>query len=73
VFEQGQEIEQRIEQLVIEDPSITKKDIVDKVKTSEWNVRNTLRDLGYYRGPGGKKGGTQWVKGPKSSEPSSAA
>jgi hypothetical protein len=68
VFEQTEEIEQRIEQLVIEDPSITKKDIVDKVKTSEWNVRNTLKSLGYYRGPGGKKGGTQWVKGDKPPE-----
>jgi hypothetical protein len=62
VFEQAQKIEQRIEQLVIENPSITKEDIAGKTELSEWEVRSILKRLGYHRGRGGKKGATQWMK-----------
>ena len=62
VFEQTEEIEQRIERLVIEDPSISKKMLAERTKLSEWEVRNALKRLGYRREKGGKKGASDWIK-----------
>jgi hypothetical protein len=63
VFEQDAEsADQAIKQLVIEDPSISKKMLAERTKMSEWEVRNALKRLGYRREKGGKKGATDWIK-----------
>ena len=59
---QAREIEQRIEQLVIETPTMTLKGLTEKTGRSEWEIRKALDRLGYHRGRGGKKGVTQWTK-----------
>jgi hypothetical protein len=51
-----------VERLVVQDPSITKPKLVEETGSSEWEVRHALKELGYQRGPGGKKGATQWTK-----------
>jgi len=61
----GQEAEsadQIIEQLVIENPSISKKVLAERTKLSEWEIRNALKRLGYRREKGGKKGASDWIK-----------
>jgi hypothetical protein len=61
----GQEAEsadQMVEQLVIENPSISKKVLAERTKLSEWEIRNALKRLGYRREKGGKKGASDWVK-----------
>ncbi len=66
VFEQAQEsaesLKQTIERLVIEDPTVTKPVLAEKTGLKEWQVRKVLKQLGYRRGAGGKKGATQWAK-----------
>jgi AAA domain/Bifunctional DNA primase/polymerase, N-terminal len=59
---QAQEIGQRIEQLVIETPTLTIKGLIEKTGRTEWEVRKALERLGYHRRKGGKKGATQWTK-----------
>ena len=66
VFESGS-TDKTVELLVTGDPSIPIKKLVEQTKLSEWNVRQTLKRLGYSRAKGGKKGGGDWVKIP--SEP----
>jgi hypothetical protein len=61
----GQEAEsadQMVEQLVIENPSISKKMLTERTKLSEWDIRNALKRLGYRREKGGKKGASDWIK-----------
>jgi hypothetical protein len=61
----GQEAEsadQMVEQLVIENPSISKKVLTERTKLSEWEIRNALKRLGFRREKGGKKGASDWVK-----------
>jgi hypothetical protein len=61
----GQEAEstdQIIEQLVIENPSISKKMLAEKTGLSEWDVRNALKRLSYHREKGGKKGAGDWIR-----------
>ena len=61
----GQEAEsadQIVEQMVIENPSISKKMLAERTKLSEWDIRNALKRLGYRREKGGKKGATDWIK-----------
>ena len=63
VFDLGAEsVDQAIEQLVIENPSISKKMLAERTKLSEWDVRNALKRLGYRRQKGGKKGASDWIK-----------
>jgi len=63
VFGQGAEsADQIVEQLVIENPSISKKMLAERTKLSEWDIRNALKRLGYRREKGGKKGATDWIK-----------
>ncbi len=62
VFERTQELKQRVEQLVIADPSITLKQIVEATQNKEWDTRKIIKRLGYHRTRGGKKGATQWAK-----------
>jgi hypothetical protein len=57
-------LEQRIEQLVTENPAITKPALAEQAGISEWEVRNILKALGYHRKKGGKKGATRWMKEP---------
>jgi AAA domain/Bifunctional DNA primase/polymerase, N-terminal len=59
---QAQDVAQRIEQLVIETPTMTIKGLIEKTGRTEWEVRKALERLGYHRGKGGKKGATQWTK-----------
>ena len=62
VFEQA--TDQDIERLIVKDPSITLKQIVESTQGKEWETRKTIKRLGYHRTRGGKKGkgATQWVK-----------
>src|SRR5258706_9261716 len=60
VFEQAQD--QDIERLIVKDPSITLKQIVESTQGKEWETRKTIKRLGYHRTRGGKKGATQWAK-----------
>jgi AAA domain-containing protein len=55
-------IDQVVERLVVEDPSISRKKLVEDTKSSEWEVRNSLKRLGYHRAKGGKKGASPWIK-----------
>lgn len=59
---QAQDVAQRIEQLVVETPTLTIKGLIEKTGRTEWEVRKALERLGYHRGKGGKKGATQWTK-----------
>jgi len=59
---QAVELAQRIEQIIIETPTITLKGLVEMTGRTEWEVRKTIQRLGYQRGRGGKKGATQWMK-----------
>jgi len=64
VFEQNQEIEQRIEQLIIEDPTVTLKELMHKTgQQKDWKVRKVLKQLGYNRGQGDNST-TRWVRNP---------
>jgi AAA domain len=62
VFGQEQSTDQMVEQLVIENPSISKKMLTERTKLSEWDIRNALKRLGYRREKGGKKGASDWIK-----------
>jgi hypothetical protein len=63
VFGQGAEsTDQIVEQLVIDNPSISKKVLAERTALSEWDIRNTLKRLGYRREKGGKKGASDWIK-----------
>jgi hypothetical protein len=62
VFGQEESADQIIEQLVIENPSISKKMLTERTKLSEWDIRNALKRLGYRREKGGKQGASDWIK-----------
>jgi hypothetical protein len=66
---QAQDVAQRIEQLVVETPTLTIKGLIEKTGRTEWEVRKALERLGYHRGKGGKKGTTQWTKAGLSTVP----
>ncbi len=65
VFSQAQKaavsIEQTIERAVIETPTITRAALAGKTGLKDWQVRKTLKQLGYRRGKGDGKT-TEWVK-----------
>jgi len=62
---QASNVAERIEKLVLETPEITLKGLKEKTGLSEWEIRTTLKNLGYERGRGGKKGSTHWTKEPE--------
>jgi hypothetical protein len=62
VFGQEQSADQLVEQLVTENPSISKKMLTERTNLSEWDIRNALKRLGYRREKGGKKGASDWIK-----------
>src|SRR5467141_1204648 len=55
------EFAQLVEQLVTEFPTITLKDLAAKSERKQWEVRKTLKGLGYRRGQGDNST-TQWEK-----------
>lgn len=59
---QRQELTQMVEALITEDRTVTRSELVEKTGATEWEVKNALKSLDYYRPPGGKKGGTSWTK-----------
>jgi hypothetical protein len=59
---QARDIEARIEQLILDTPTVSIKGLVEQTGRKEWEVRKTIQKLGYARQRGGKKGATQWVK-----------
>jgi hypothetical protein len=61
VFDQGSD--QRIEQLIAEDLSISKRKLAEKTGLTDWEIRTALKRLGYRRAKGGKKGAGDWIKG----------
>ncbi len=67
VFEQTQEsaesLKQTIERLVIEDPTVTLKELIRKTSQKEWKVRKVLKQLGYNRGQGDNST-TRWIRNP---------
>lgn len=63
--EQRQELSQVVEGLITEEPSITREKLVEKTGATEWDIKTTLKGLGYYRPKGGKKGAGPWQKKPK--------
>jgi hypothetical protein len=60
--QEAESVDQMVEKLVSEDPSISKKKLVEKTQLSEWDIRNALKRLGYRREKGGKKGARDWIK-----------
>lgn len=63
--EQQQELSQVVEGLITGEPSITREKLVEKTGATEWEIKSTLKRLGYYRPKGGKKGAGPWEKKPK--------
>jgi hypothetical protein len=65
---QASHVAERVEKLVLETPEITLKGLKEATGLSEWEIRSTLKNLGYRRGRGGKKGSTQWTKEPEKAD-----
>ncbi|MGA2814360.1 MAG: hypothetical protein ABSG16_23425, partial [Candidatus Acidiferrum sp.] len=59
---QVQDINSLVEQLVVESPTATLKQLAEKSGLTEWKVREALDRLKYRRQRGGKKGATHWTK-----------
>lgn len=64
-LEQRLELSQIVEGLIAGEPSITREKLVEETGATEWEIRTTLKRLGYYRSKGGKKGAGPWEKAKK--------
>ena len=51
--ERRQELSQVVEGLIAGEPSITRKKLVEKTGATEWEIKTTLKRLGYYPPKGG--------------------
>jgi hypothetical protein len=59
---QAQDVEGRVEQLIMDVPTITIKGLAEKTGRTDWEIRKAVQKLGYHRSRGGLSGSAGWTK-----------
>ena len=57
-----QDLADLVEQAVIANPIITRRELAEQTGRTEWEIRNVLKHMGYQRPKGGKQGESRWEK-----------
>jgi len=56
----GANLDQRIKEMIAQDPNVSRKVLMEETGVSEWEVRQALKRLGLSRGRGGSAGAPAW-------------